>query len=172
MAILSLKDADALVQAALLKSGAAPAMAASVARALVLAESQGQPGHGLSRVPQYATHLKNGRADGQAVAKIAQRKGAALVIDAGQGLAFPACDLAIAEGIRVAKELGVCFIGVKNSHHAGVMVDHLRAASNAGLVGLAFANSPSAMPAAAVSIPSLARIRLPRSFHAVATIRS
>ena len=70
------------------------------------------------------------------------------MIDAGQGLAFPACDLAIAEGIQTAKELGVCFVGVKNSHHAGVIVDHLRAASEAGLVGLGFANSPSAMPAA------------------------
>ena len=42
----------------------------------------------------------------------------------------------------------MCFVGVKNSHHAGVIVDHLRAASEAGLVGLGFANSPSAMPAA------------------------
>jgi (2R)-3-sulfolactate dehydrogenase (NADP+) len=148
MALLSLKEADALVQAALLKSGASSVMAASVARALVLAESQGQAGHGLSRVPQYATHLKNGRANGQAVAVVAQRKGAALVIDAKQGLAFPACDLAVAEGIKTAKELGVAFVGVKNSHHAGVMVDHLRAASQAGMVALAFANSPSAMPAA------------------------
>lgn len=148
MTVLSLKEANAWVQAALIKSGASAAMAASVAKALVLAESQGQAGHGLSRVPQYATHLKNGRANGQAVACVAQRKGAALVIDAKQGLAFPACDLAIAEGIKTAKELGVCFVGVKNSHHAGVIVDHLRAASSAGLVALGFANSPSAMPAA------------------------
>jgi (2R)-3-sulfolactate dehydrogenase (NADP+) len=132
MAALTLQEADALVQAALIQSGASAAMAASVAKALVLAEAQGIASHGLSRVPQYATHLKNGRANGQAVATIAQRKGAALVIDAGQGLAFPACDLAVAEGIKTAKELGVSFIGVKNSHHAGVMVDHLRAAANAG----------------------------------------
>ena len=148
MAQLTLIEADALVQAALKKSGASSAMAASVARCLVLAEAQGIASHGLSRVPQYATHLKNGRAIGTAVPAVAQRKGAALVIDAGQGLAFPACDLAIAEGIQTAKELGVCFVGVKNSHHAGVIVDHLRSASEAGLVGLGFANSPSAMPAA------------------------
>jgi (2R)-3-sulfolactate dehydrogenase (NADP+) len=148
MAALSLQEADALVQAALIKSGASAHMAASVAKALVLAESQGIASHGLSRVPQYATHLKNGRANGQAVAAVAQRKGAAMVIDAKQGLAFPACDLAIAEGIKAAKEFGVCFVGVKNSHHAGVIVDHLRAASRAGLVALGFANSPSAMPAA------------------------
>jgi (2R)-3-sulfolactate dehydrogenase (NADP+) len=148
MAQLSLAEANALIQAALVKSGASSAMAASVAKALVLAEAQGIASHGLSRVPQYATHLKNGRADGNAVATVSQRKGAALVVDAKQGLAFPACDVAMAEGIKTAKEFGVCFVGVKNSHHAGVIVDHLRAASSAGLVGLGFANSPSAMPAA------------------------
>jgi (2R)-3-sulfolactate dehydrogenase (NADP+) len=148
MAALSLKEADALVQAALIQSGASANMAASVAKALVLAESQGIASHGLSRVPQYATHLKNGRANGQAVASVAQRKGAAMVVDAKQGLAFPACDLAVQEGIKSAKEFGVCFVGVKNSHHAGVIVDHLRAVASAGLVGLGFANSPSAMPAA------------------------
>jgi (2R)-3-sulfolactate dehydrogenase (NADP+) len=148
MAQLTLKEADALVQAALTKSGASQAMAASVAKALVLAEAQGIASHGLSRVPQYATHLKNGRANGQAVATVAQRKGAAVAIDALQGLAFPACDLAIAEGIKTAKEFGVCFVGVRNSHHAGVIVDHLRAVAGAGMVGLGFANSPSAMPAA------------------------
>jgi (2R)-3-sulfolactate dehydrogenase (NADP+) len=148
MAQLSLNEANALVQTALMKSGASQAMAASVAKALVLAEAQGIASHGLSRVPQYATHLKNGRANGKAVATVAQRKGAAVAIDAQQGLAFPACDLAIAEGIKAAKEFGVCFIGVRNSHHAGVIVDHLRAVAGAGMVGLGFANSPSAMPAA------------------------
>ena len=148
MAQLTLQEADALIQAALTKSGASTAMAASVAKALVLAEAQGIASHGLSRVPQYATHLKNSRANGAAVAQVARRKGAALVVDAQQGLAFTACDLAIQEAIKTAQELGVCFVGVINSHHAGVIVDHLRAASAAGLVGLGFANSPSAMPAA------------------------
>jgi (2R)-3-sulfolactate dehydrogenase (NADP+) len=148
MAQLSLIEADALVQAALTKSGASSAMAASVAKSLVRAEAQGIASHGLSRVPQYATHLKNGRANGAAIAQVSRRKGAALVIDAEQGLAFPACDLAIQEAIKTAQELGVCFVGVINSHHAGVIVDHLRPASAAGLIGLGFANSPSAMPAA------------------------
>jgi (2R)-3-sulfolactate dehydrogenase (NADP+) len=148
MAVLTLNQAHDLVHAALARAGASEPMAASVARALVRAEAQGQAGHGLSRVAQYATHLKNGRAVGSATARVAHRKGAAVLIDAQQGLAFPACDLAIAEGIATARELGVAFVGVCNSHHAGVMVDHLRPAAEAGLVGLSFANSPAAMPAA------------------------
>ncbi len=145
---LPLAEVQSLVAGALQRAGATPAMAQSTARALVLAESQGQGGHGLARVAQYATHLRNGRANGQAVPRILRRKGAALVVDAGEGLAFPACDLAVAGAIGAARELGVAFAGVVRSHHCGVVVDHLRAVAAAGMVGLGFANSPAAMPAA------------------------
>lgn len=148
MARLPYDAAIARVAAALEAAGANPAMAASTARALVLAEAQGIASHGLSRVAQYATHLRNGRARGDAIARVAREHGAALLVDAGQGLAFPACELAVARGIDVARQLGVCLAGVANSHHAGVLVDHLRPAAAAGLVGLAFANSPAAMPVA------------------------
>jgi (2R)-3-sulfolactate dehydrogenase (NADP+) len=148
MALIAFDDAVELAARALRAAGAGDAMAASTARALVLAQAQGISSHGLARVAQYATHLRNGRADGGAVASIARRHGAALLVDARQGLAFPACELAVREGIAVARELGVCFAGVTNSHHAGVIVDHLRPAAAAGLVGLGFGNSPAAMPAA------------------------
>lgn len=148
MTQLSMQQATELAARALRQAGAGDAMALSTARALVLAEAQGIGSHGLSRVAQYATHLRNGRADGTAQAVVARRHGATLLVDARQGLAFPACDLAIAQAIEVARELGLCFAAVTNSHHAGVLADHLRPAAAAGMVGLAFANSPAAMPAA------------------------
>ena len=120
----------------------------NAARALVLAEAQGQGGHGLSRVVQYATHLRNGRADGQARPQMLRRQGGALVVDAGEGLAFEACALAVAEAIAAARSHGVALAGVVRSHHAGVLVDHLRAVTEAGMVGLGLTNSPAAMPAA------------------------
>ena len=148
MAQLSMAQATTLAQQALRKAGASELMAAATARALVLADAQGLTGHGLSRVPQYSTHLRNGRADGNAVAQVLRRKGAALLVDAHQGLAFPACELAVAEAVITARAQGVAFAGVCNSHHCGVLVDHLRPVAAAGLVGLAFANSPAAMPTA------------------------
>lgn len=148
MAQLSIDEATLLAARALRLAGAGEAMAASTARALVRAEAQGLASHGLSRVAQYATHLRNGRADGSAQARVVQHKGAAVLVDAAQGLAFPACDLAIATAVTTASSLGVCFAGVTNSHHCGVLVDHLRPVAEAGMVGLAFANSPAAMPAA------------------------
>ena len=129
-------------------AGANKAMASSTAKALVLAEAQGLASHGLSRVAQYVTHLKNGRANGAAIPFIAKQKGGAIVVDAQEGLAFPACDLAIHTALTAAKVNGVAFAGVVRSHHCGVVVDHLRAVADANMVGIGFANSPAAMPAA------------------------
>jgi (2R)-3-sulfolactate dehydrogenase (NADP+) len=143
-----LDELRTLVHSALRAAGAGEAMAASTARSLVLAEAQGLGSHGLSRVAQYATHLKNGRCNGAAQPTVARERGAAVQIDAGEGLAFPACDLAVREAIARAQSHGVAFAGVMNSHHAGVIVDHLRAVADAGLVGIALTNSPAAMPAA------------------------
>jgi (2R)-3-sulfolactate dehydrogenase (NADP+) len=148
MPTLSLEEARRRVAAALQQAGAQAAMAEATARALVLAEAQGLGSHGLSRVAQYATHLKNGRVDGNAVAAVTRSKGAAAIVDAGEGLAFPACELAVAEAVARAREFGIGFVGVVRSHHAGVIVDHLRPAAREGMVGLGFANSPAAMPAA------------------------
>ncbi len=145
---ITLQEARNIVSAALQSAGAHAPMADATARALVLAEAQGLASHGLSRVGQYSTHLRNGRVNGAAVPTVMHTKPAAAIVDAQEGLAFPACDLAVAEAIRRASECGIAIVGVSNSHHCGVVVDHLRAVAYAGLVGLGFANSPSAMPAA------------------------
>ncbi len=145
---LALAELESLVATQLAQAGASAAMAASAARALVLAEAQGLAGHGLSRVAQYATHLLHGRVDGTAVPLVLRRKGGALVVDAHEGLAFAACELAVQQAIAAAREHGVAFAGVVRSHHCGVLADHLRAVADAGMAGLAFANSPAAMPAA------------------------
>ena len=148
MAQLSLEELQDLAAQALILAGANADMAAATARALVYAEARGLVSHGVARVAQYATHLRNGRADGAARPRLAVAKGGAALIDAGCGLAYPACALAVHEGIRRARDFGVSFAAVRNSHHFGVAAYHLEAVGAAGLVGLAFGNSPAAMPAA------------------------
>jgi len=137
-----------LAATALRRAGASEPMARETADALADAEAQGLSSHGLARVAQYATHLRNGRADGHAVAAITRERGGAVLVDARCGLAFPACALAVGEAIRRAREFGVSFAGVTNSHHFGVAARHLAPVAEAGMVGLAFGNSPAAMPAA------------------------
>ncbi len=147
MAKHSLAALTELAEQAFVKCGASPHMAKATTRALMYAEARGLPSHGLSRVPQYTTHLRNGRALGGAVPVVVNAKAAACLIDAGSGLAFPACELAIAEAISRARIAGACFVGVTNSHHFGAAAYHLEAVAAAGMVGLAFGNSPAAMSA-------------------------
>jgi (2R)-3-sulfolactate dehydrogenase (NADP+) len=142
-----LDELAVLATNALTTAGASRTMAEATIRALLYADSHGLPSHGLSRIVQYTTHLRNGRANGAAVAKVVNSKAAACLIDADEGLAFPACELAIVEAIARAKVAGVCFVGVSNSHHFGAAAYHVEAVAKAGMVGLAFSNSPSAMPA-------------------------
>ena len=144
-----------LVEGGLHRAGASAEMAAATAQALVEADAQGLGSHGVARVPQYAAHLKNGRAVGDAVASVIRSRGAAALVDAAGGLAFPACALAVAEAIRRAREFGVSFVGVTNSHHFGVAAYHLAPVAAAAMVGLALGNSPAAMAVAGGRRPLL-----------------
>ena len=144
---IALSELADLARRALERAGASPAMADATAKALVAAEAQGLASHGVARVPQYAAHVRLGRVDGNAVARVERAKGGAVLVDAADGLAFPACALAVAEAIARAREHGVAFAGVANSHHFGAASYHLEPVAAAGMVGLAFGNSPSAMPA-------------------------
>jgi (2R)-3-sulfolactate dehydrogenase (NADP+) len=143
---MAVADLERLMRSALERSGATVSMAASTARALAVAEMDGIASHGASRIPQYCGHLMNGRAKGAATPSVARDGKAACLVDAHQGLAFDACELAIDEGIRRAGEYGVSFVSVTNSNHFGVAAYHLEPVAEAGMVGLAFSNSPAAMP--------------------------
>lgn len=144
---LSVDEATALATRALKRSGASKAAAQAAAQALVAAEMEGLSGHGLSRVPLYCQHLREGRADGKAKPKVVKKKGGACLVDANGGLAFLASALAVKEAVKRAQRYGVAFAGVTNSHHFGAAAYHLAPVAAAGLVGLALTNSPAAINA-------------------------
>ena len=144
---ITARDLERLIVRALERAGATRAMAAATAGALVTAELEGVGSHGASRVPQYCSHLRVGRADGSAVPVVTRDSRAACLVDAKQGLAFHACALAVREAIERAREYGVGFVAIANSNHFGVAAYHVEAIAGVGLVGFAFSNSPAAMPA-------------------------
>ena len=147
MAVLSIDELTSHASRALEAAGASASAAKAAARALVSADAQGLSSHGVSRVPQYATFLRNGRTDPTAEPAIVRSKGGACLVDARSGMAYEACALAIQAAIARADEFGIACAGVTNSNHFGAAALHLEAVGKAGLVGLAFSNSPSAMPA-------------------------
>jgi (2R)-3-sulfolactate dehydrogenase (NADP+) len=148
MTRIALEALQDLAASALGKAGANSDMAQSTAKALVYADARGLASHGVSRVPQYAAHLANGRVDGEAVPRVVAGRGGAALVDAGCGLAFPGCALGVEEAIRRAREHGVAFSAITNSHHFGVAAYHLQPVAGAAMVGIALGNSPAAMPVA------------------------
>jgi (2R)-3-sulfolactate dehydrogenase (NADP+) len=145
--MIAVQELEGLVAAGLARAGAGAEMARTTAAALVAAEAEGLSSHGLFRVAQYAGHLRNGRVDGAALPKVVAEKPATCLVDAADGLAFPACALAVSEAISRARACGAAFAGVTRSHHFGVAAWHLGPVAREGMVGLAFSNSPAAMPA-------------------------
>jgi (2R)-3-sulfolactate dehydrogenase (NADP+) len=147
MPSLAIDQLTDLAARALERAGASPSMALAAAKALVTAEAEGLSTHGLSRTGLYAQHLREGRVNGKAKPRIVRRKGGACLVDAGGGLAYEAGAIAVAQAIERARRHGVAFSGVTNSHHFGAAAYHLAPVAGAGLVGLAFTNSPSAINA-------------------------
>lgn len=142
---LTVGEAHALIVAALEASNTAPANAASVADALIGAELCGQGGHGLRRVSAYAAQARSGKVNGHAEARSEQVRPAAVWVDAANGFAYPALDLAISELNRLAPEQGIAVAAIRNSHHSGVMGLFVERLADAGLIGLMMTNSPVAM---------------------------
>jgi (2R)-3-sulfolactate dehydrogenase (NADP+) len=135
-----------LARNALLKAGANPGMAEATARHLVHAEEHGLPTHGMSRVPFYCGYLKNGRAEGAARPRMIADKAATCLIDNCDGLPYESADWAVGEAIQRARRNGIGFAGITNSGHVGVLGIHLLPVAQAGMVGVAFTNSPAAIP--------------------------
>ena len=147
MTRVSSADLYELATRAMLAAGATKQTAAATARALLYADERGLSSHGVARLPMYVAQLRNGRVDPAAQAFIANARNAAVLIDAADGMAFPACELAVETLIGRAREHGSAVASVRRSHHFGVGAYHLEALGSAGLVGLAFSNAPAAMPA-------------------------
>lgn len=145
MAQLAAAELERLVRKALAASGANEAMAAATARCLVAADAEGLGTHGVARVPNYCAHLKSGRANGRAVPEVVRDHRAVCLVDAHNGLAFQACELAMDEGVRRANEFGTAFTGVTNSHHCGALGVLLERVAARGCVAFAFSNASAAI---------------------------
>ena len=143
---LSYSEILALANSGLQAAGITSKAAYETAQFLALAELDGLASHGLARVPQYAAHAKNGRIELDPKLRVRLFKSAAALVDARDGLAFPALRFATDLSVNLASKNGLGLVAVTNSHHFGVAGHYVEAAARAGYVSLIFGNTPAAMP--------------------------
>jgi len=142
---ISLADATTLITDALTAQSLPRPAAQSVARALVAAEAEGQVGHGFSRLDDYAAQVRSGKINRTAQVQISAPSPAALLVDAGNGFAYPAMDAGIAAGAELAQKLGTATIAITRSHHCGALSVQVEKLARQGLVAIMVANAPAAM---------------------------
>jgi (2R)-3-sulfolactate dehydrogenase (NADP+) len=142
---LGLQEAIGWTAQAFERHGCSPDNARSVARALLAAEADGLKGHGLSRIPTYLAMLATGKVDGKAVPAARRTAPGVLAVDAADGFAYPAIDLAIGELPAIARAQGIAVAAVTRSNHCGAAGHHVEALARDGLVAMMFANAPAAI---------------------------
>ena len=134
-----------LVQNAFVASGLNEESAQSVARALVMAEAEGQVGHGFSRVGDYIAQMKSGKINANAVPSVTSQSPSYLHVSADNGFAYPALDLAIDQAVEMAATTGCVAIAVSQSNHCGTLASHVEKLAMQGLIGIMVANTPAAI---------------------------
>ena len=142
---LSLQEAEDRAAAVLVANRTDAANARSVARALVLAQADGLGGHGLIRLSAYAAQASCGKVDGFAHPSVVRSAAGAAIVDAGEGFAYPAVDLAIETLVGMAPSQGLAAASITRSGHCGAMSLAVERLAEAGLVALMVANTPAAM---------------------------
>ena len=120
-------------------------IASCVTDALLLAELDGMPSHGFSRIPFYVDQARSGKVKADARPAVTRPAPAAVLVDACNGYAFPAIDAGLKAAAPAAYEYGVAALGVRRSHHCGMLGHYVERMAKEGLICLAFSNTPSAM---------------------------
>ncbi|MEX3928515.1 Ldh family oxidoreductase [Paraburkholderia sp. BR10936] len=141
------RDLCAAVGAIFERLGVAAADAAYVAEALVDADMEGIPSHGVMLVHMYAQRLRSGSVTAASRAAVAHDHGACVVLDAANMLGQLSAQQAVAIARERAVEHGIGAVAVRNAFHFGAAGRYARALASDGCVGIAMSNTRPLMPA-------------------------
>ena len=140
---MSLADASQLVERAALGAGASRETAASLARATLAAEADGQASVGLSHFVDYLDALEAGRIDGRAEPEISRPVPAIFLSDARGGAAHPGFDRVFEDMAAAAGAIGLAAFSQRNSFTCGALGYFTGRLAERGLVALAATNGPA-----------------------------
>jgi LDH2 family malate/lactate/ureidoglycolate dehydrogenase len=121
--------------------------ARTTARALVAADLDGVPSHGVMLVPMYVDRLVAGSVSKSGAASVARDDGSAVVLDAGNALGQITSYQAVELLVGRAREHSLASVAVRNAFHFGAAGYWARALAEAGLIGVAMCNTRPLMPA-------------------------
>lgn len=144
-----------LCRGAILRHGGSPALASSLASAIVHAEFQGKRSVGVVHFLDYVDALDNGRINGTSMPTATWPTPALVLSDAHGSIPHLAFDGIFDELVQSTRTYGVCMLSIKDAYtcgETGYFVDRL---ARCGLVSIAGANTSALMSLGGSSQPVL-----------------
>lgn len=135
------------------KAGLSPAARDIFSDSLVQADLRGISSHGVTRLAAYAKRVELGLVDGRAVPELLADGGSLLSVDGKNGMGAYVGAWTMDLCIQRARERGSCFAAVSHCNHFGYAAYFTERAAEAGMLGLAIANGPKALPPTGGSAP-------------------
>jgi (2R)-3-sulfolactate dehydrogenase (NADP+) len=150
---LSLTEVESLARRAMAGCGAHGAQLDLAVQSVLDAECDGIRTVGLGYLPLYCGHLQVGKINRDARPRHAQIAPGALRAEADNGFAHAAFAESESEFYALAKSQGIAALSIVDSYSAGVVGWFVQRMAAAGLIGIGFANSPSAVAPAPGASP-------------------
>ena len=129
-----------LVQSLWCYAGSSSKEATLVADHLVQANLAGHDSHGVGMIPGYMISLKQGHLQANQHIEVVKDAGAVLTVDGHNGFGQVAASETMALGIERAKQLGMCAIALRHTHHIGRIGHWAEQCARAGLISFHFVN--------------------------------
>jgi len=133
----------AQIKAILLAWGMPEENAEPTADILSWADLHGVDSHGMSMLPGYDRHRRNGRVKMDARPRIVKETPISALVDGGGGLGHVPAHFAMQVAIDKAKQSGMAIAAVRNSAHFGATGYYTLMAAKQGLIGMACTSASS-----------------------------
>jgi len=150
---LTLDEVDDLARRALAGCGAHGAQLELAVKSVVDAECDGIRTVGLAYLPLYCGHLQVGKINRDASPRHEKIAPSVIRANADSGFAHAAYAEAEDDFYALARAQGIAALSIVDSYSAGVVGWFVQRMAAAGLVGIGFANSPSAVAPAPGASP-------------------
>ncbi len=121
-------------------AGSSETEAVLVADHLVQANLAGHDSHGVGMIPSYMASRRQGHLLQNQHVEVVKDAGAVLTVDGHNGFGQVAASEAMALGIERTRQLGMCAVALRHSHHIGRIGHWAEQCARAGFISFHFVN--------------------------------
>ena len=138
---VKISDLQIFSEKALMKAGVSAENAKIAADTLVGTDTFGVLTHGTKNLKQYIQKMEAGGLDASAEPTVICEGPAFAVLNGNKAIGMVSAYKAMEIAIKKAKEVGIAYVGVKNSCHFGAAGYYANLAAKEGLIGLSMSNT-------------------------------